>query len=72
MACAQSIDVACRSSSQTIEDLKQNLTELNEKFNSRHNVIDQLTSDNSKLKQKLEQADIRLRQYQVNSLLGQE
>ena len=69
MAYPQSIDVACRSSSQTIEDLKQNLTELNEKFNSRHNVIDQLTSDNTKLKQKLEQADIRLRQYQVNSLL---
>lgn len=48
-----------------IEDLNQNLNELNDKFNNRQNITDQLNNDILKLKQKLEQSEIRLQQYQV-------
>jgi len=51
--------------SQTIEDLKQNLNELNEKFHNRQNLVDQLNIEMTKLKQKLEQSEIRLQQFQV-------
>jgi uncharacterized coiled-coil DUF342 family protein len=51
--------------SQIIEDLKQNLNEINEKFHNRQNMIDQLNNEITKLKQKLEQSDIRLQQFQV-------
>ncbi len=53
--------------SQIIEDLKQNLTELNEKFHNRQNLVDQLNIEITKLKQKLEQSEIRLQQFQVCS-----
>ncbi|CAF4401307.1 unnamed protein product [Rotaria sp. Silwood2] len=50
--------------SQMIEDLKQNLNELDGKFNNRQNIIDQLNNEIIKLKQKLEQSEIRLEQFQ--------
>lgn len=52
-------------SSQIIEDFKQNLTEVNEKFQHRQNTIEQLNNEIIQLKQKCEQSDIRLQQYQV-------
>ncbi|CAF4609055.1 unnamed protein product [Rotaria sp. Silwood1] len=50
--------------SQIIEDLKQNLNEFDGKYNNRQIIIDQLNNDITKLKQKLEQSEIRLEHYQ--------
>lgn len=54
-----------KNSSQLIEDFKQNLTEINEKYHQRQYLIDQLNNEITQLKQKCEQSDIRLQQYQV-------
>ncbi|CAM2700448.1 unnamed protein product [Rotaria socialis] len=50
--------------SQIIEDLQQNLNELDGKFNNRQNIIEQLNNEIIKLKQKVEQSEIRLQQFQ--------
>ncbi|CAF5186942.1 unnamed protein product, partial [Rotaria magnacalcarata] len=50
--------------SQIIEDLQQNLNELNGKFNNRQNIIEQLNNEIIRLKQKVEQSEIRLQQFQ--------
>ncbi|CAF0730098.1 unnamed protein product [Adineta steineri] len=47
-----------------IEELKQNLMEFNEKVDKRQNTIDQLNNEILKLKQKSEQSEIRLQQFQ--------
>ena len=51
--------------SQIMEDLKQNLNELNGKFLHRQTLLDQLNNENTRLKQKLDQSELRLQQFQV-------
>jgi hypothetical protein len=53
------------SSSQSIEDMKHTIEELNGKFNSRQQIVDQLNGEITQLKKKLEQAEIRTQQFQV-------
>lgn len=50
-----------------LEDLKQNLNEMTGKLEQRNSIVEQLNNDITKLKQKLEQSDIRVQQYQVRS-----
>ena len=43
---------------------------MNGKFNQRQSLIEQLNNEMGKLKQKVEQSDIRLQQYQVRTDLS--
>lgn len=49
---------------QTIDNLRENLVEFEQKYHQRQTFIDQLNGELTKTKQKLEQSEIRLQQFQ--------